>query len=140
MNDPGELQGLVPDRLRIRQSKILLDRLAVDVDIGFHDFEIGHPQRLLVSIELWLDPAELPSDDEPLSAWNYDHLRNEVRRLAASRRFNLQETFLRALYDRLASLRGVQDLRVQSTKPDVYEDAHGVGVEIASLRTNSPQR
>ena len=25
------------------------------VDIGFHDFEVGTPQRLLVTVEVWVD-------------------------------------------------------------------------------------
>ena len=24
-------------------------------DIGFHDFEVGVPQRLLITVELWLE-------------------------------------------------------------------------------------
>ena len=24
-------------------------------DIGFHEFEVGTPQRLLVTVEIWLD-------------------------------------------------------------------------------------
>ena len=27
-------------------------------DIGFHDFEIGMPQRLLITVELWLEDAD----------------------------------------------------------------------------------
>ena len=40
-----ELQGMVPDRLKVRQSRILLDSLDVMTDIGFHEFEVGAPQR-----------------------------------------------------------------------------------------------
>ncbi len=61
-----KLQGLMPDNLRVRSSRILLESLAVQTDIGFHDFEVGSPQRLLVSIEIWLEddrrrPATTPS-------------------------------------------------------------------------------
>ena len=133
MTNPIALQGIIPDHLRVRQSKIMLDGLEVMTDIGFHEFEVGRPQRLLIRVELWLDPAESPDDDEPASAWNYDFLREEVRRIAGSRRFNLQETLIQALFDRFAACRGVQALRIASSKPDVYADARGVGVEIASF-------
>ena len=44
MNDaPVRLEGMVPDHLKVRQSKILLDSLEVMTDIGFHEFEIGRP-------------------------------------------------------------------------------------------------
>ena len=39
--------------------------LEVQADIGFHDFEIGAPQRLLVTVEIWLDDALPPADDDP---------------------------------------------------------------------------
>jgi dihydroneopterin aldolase len=132
MNDV-KLQGLVPDNLRVRSSRILLEALEVQTDIGFHDFEVGAPQRLSVTIEVWLDDASPPADDDPERAWNYDFLRVEVEEIAGSGRFNLQETFAQAVFERLAAFRGVRALRIRTSKPDVYPDAHGVGVELASF-------
>jgi dihydroneopterin aldolase len=139
MSDP-KLQGLVPDELKVRSARIVLESLEVETDIGFHDFEVGAPQRLLVTIELWLDEVVPPPDDEPARAWNYDFLRSEVREIAASRRFNLQETLAHAVFERLAAFRGVRALRVRTSKPDIYPDAHGVGVEIASFDGVWPDR
>ena len=42
-SDEPKLDGLVPDHLRVRSSRVLLDSLEVQADIGFHDFEIGVP-------------------------------------------------------------------------------------------------
>jgi dihydroneopterin aldolase len=133
MNDP-KLQGLIPDALKVRSARILLESLAVQTDIGFHDFEVGTPQRLLVSVEIWLEDDKVPIADDPERAWNYDFLRTEIEEIAASRRFNLQETLAHAVFDRLAAFRGVRALRVRTSKPDIYPDANGVGVEVASFR------
>ena len=127
------LSGLVPADLRVRSARILLEALEVKADIGFHEFEIGAPQRLQVTVEIWLKDLLPPSDDDPATAWNYDFLRSEVEELAAARRYNLQETLAHAILDRVAAFRGIADLRVRISKPDVYPDAHGVGVEIASF-------
>jgi dihydroneopterin aldolase len=132
MTEP-KLAGLVPDTLRVRSARILLESLEVRTDIGFHEFEVGAPQRLAISVEIWLDDPTLPPNDDPQLAWNYDFLRAEVEEIAGSRRFNLQETLAHAVFDRLAAFRGVRALRVRTSKPDVYPDAHGVGVEIASF-------
>jgi dihydroneopterin aldolase len=129
----ARLVGLVPDDLKIRSARIFLDSLEVTTDIGFHDFEVGAPQRLLVSVEIWLDDPAPPRDDDPAHAWNYDFLRREVQELAAARRYNLQETLANAVFERIAAFRGVRALRVRTSKPDVYADAAGVGVEIASF-------
>lgn len=128
-----KLDGLVPDHLRVRSSRILLDALEVQADIGFHEFEIGQPQRLLVTVEIWLEDVSPPANDDPALAWDYDYLRTEVEALAGGRRYNLQETLAHAIYQRFAALRGVKALRVATAKPDIYDEARGVGVEITSF-------
>ena len=128
-----KLQGIVPDHLKVRQSRILLDSLEIQADIGFHDFEVGKPQRLLVTVEIWLEDLAPPADDQPDAAWDYDLLRSEILRIAGERRYNLQETLVHAIYRRLAAMRGVKALRVKSSKPDIDQDAQAVGVEIASF-------
>ncbi len=133
MSEP-ELQGLVPEALQVRSARILLDALEVQVDIGFHEFEVGTPQRLLVTLEIWLEDMTPPPEDDPERAWNYDFLRAEVEEIASSHRFNLQETLAHSVFERLAAFRGVRALRIRTSKPDIYPDAHGVGVEIASFR------
>jgi 7,8-dihydroneopterin aldolase/epimerase/oxygenase len=133
MSSDAKLTGLVPDKLRVRSARILLEGLEVKADIGFHDFEVGTPQRLLVSVEIWLEDSSMPAGDDPARAWNYDFLRIEVEEIAAARRYNLQETLAEAMFERIAAFRGIRALRIRLSKPDVYPDAHGVGVEIASF-------
>ena len=134
------LRGLVPDNLDVRSSRILFDGLEVTADIGFHDFEIGSPQRLVLGVEVWLDPASLPTDDDPGRIWDYDFVRSHVRELAGARRYNLQETFARAIFDGIAAMRGVRALRIRMSKPDVYPDTRAVGVELASFVGAWPER
>jgi len=128
-----KFSGLKPDHLKVRSARIVLEGLEVMVDIGFHDFEVGAPQRLLISAEIWLEDMAPPAGDDPTEAWNYDFLRKEVEALAQARRYNLQETLAHAVLDRIAEFHGVRAIRVRTSKPDVYPDAHGVGVEIASF-------
>ena len=135
----NNLDGLVPAALAVRSSRILLDSLAIEADIGFHEFEIGRPQRLLVTVEIWLDELAAPADDQPEAAWDYDLLRGEIIRIAGERRYNLQETLVHAIYRRIAAMRGVKALRVKSAKPDIYSDAAAVGVEVASFAGLAPQ-
>jgi dihydroneopterin aldolase len=129
----AHLDGLVPDRLAPKTRKIVLDAYELPVDIGFHDFEVGTPQRLTVTVEVWVDERAFAAVDERASAWDYDFLRTEIGTLAAGRRFNLQETFVREIYDLVAARRGVTALRVSTRKPDIYPDCAGVGVELSSF-------
>jgi dihydroneopterin aldolase len=127
------LDGLVPERLAPRTRKIVLEDYRLEIEIGFHDYEIGRTQPLLVTVEVWVDGASFASADEPAYAWDYDFLRTEIGALARSRRFNLQETLVREIYALVAARRGVAALRVRSRKCDIYPDCAGVGVELASF-------
>ena len=131
--DEPRLDGLVPAALAPKTRKIVLEDYCLPADIGFHDFEIGTPQRLTVTVEVWVDEASFPADDDAASAWDYDFLRTEIGALARARRYNLQETLAQAIYELVAARRGVTALRVSLRKPDIYPDCAGVGVELASF-------
>ena len=133
MAEAPKLDGLVPDALRPKTRKIVLEDYCLPVDIGFHDFEVGTPQRLLVTVEVWVDEASFPSTDDQADAWDYDFLRTEIGTLASGRRFNLQEKLAQEIYELVAARRGVTALRVSLRKPDIYPDCAGVGVELASF-------
>jgi len=133
MTSESSLAGLVPEHIKVRSARIILESLEVNTDIGFHEFEVGKPQRLLVTVEIWLEDPSVPPADDPMRAWNYDFLRSEVEEIASARRYNLQETLAHDVFNRIAAFRGVRALRVRTSKPDVYPEAHGVGVEIASF-------
>lgn len=132
MTTPPVLDGIVPPSLAPKTFRIVLQDFDVPVDIGFHDFEIGTPQRLLVTVEVRLEPDAFATEDTAAAAWNYDFLRTEIKRMTEGRRFNLQETLAREIYDLIAARKGVAGLKVSTRKPDIYPDCAGVGVEISS--------
>lgn len=105
---------------------ILLEEVEVALDIGFHEHEIGAPQRVLVTVEVHVDSA--PPTDDPADAWNYDQLYRDVLALARSRRWNLQETLADAIWRAVRARPGVARARVWTRKPDIYPDARAVGV------------
>ena len=139
MTDEPQLDGLVPRDLMPKSARVIVDGLEVQADIGFHEFEVGQPQRLLISVEIWLEELAPPPGDDPAHAWDYDFVREQVMKLAVARRYNLQETLAHAIYMRLAGIRGVKALRVSTAKPDVYPDTHRVGVEYASFSGALPE-
>jgi 7,8-dihydroneopterin aldolase/epimerase/oxygenase len=123
----------VPPGLLPKTRKIMLEDFDLQVDIGFHAFEIGAPQRLRVNIEVWLTAGFFPDCDTVAAAWDYDVLRTAVLALVAGRRFNLQETVAHEIYQLIAARPGVAALRVSTRKPDIYPDCAAVGVELSSL-------
>nr|ART37947.1 F15 [uncultured bacterium] len=133
MTTPPPIDGLVPAHLAPRSHRIFLQDYDLPVDIGFHAHEVGAPQRLLVTVEVWVTAEAFADEDTAAAAWNYDFLRTEIARMTTGRRFNLQETLAREIYALIAARAGVERLRVSTRKPDIYPDCAGVGVEIASF-------
>lgn len=131
--DPVSLDGLVPEHLLPRTRRIVLRDFAVPVDIGFHDFEVGNPQRVFVTVEVWLEEAAFAAEDRVSAAWDYDFLRTEILRLVEGRRYNLQEMLARDIYTLVAARAGVKGLRIATSKPDVYPDCAAVGVDLSSF-------
>lgn len=119
--------------------KVVLEGFTLDADIGFHPYETGVPQRLVVDLEIWLDPAVFPVADGQAHAWDYDWLRPEVARLVQDGRHDLQETLARRIFDLVAARPGVVALRVRTAKPDIYPDCDAVAVELASWSSVTPQ-
>lgn len=127
------LAGLVPDVLRPVSRKVMLEGMALMVDIGFHEAEIGVPQRVLIDVEVWLDAAHFPDDDHVASAWDYHWLHETLTAMTTGRRFRLQETLAHEIYALTAARAGVTALRVSTRKPDVYADCTSAGVVLSSF-------
>jgi len=116
----------------LRTHKIVLEDLSLDVDIGFHDFEIGRPQRLLISVWATIDLKYWPKSDCAEASWDYDFIRQSIHALAKGRHFNLQEVLARKIFQMIAARPGVTALSIFLRKPDVYPDAAAVGVWLSS--------
>jgi dihydroneopterin aldolase len=86
-----------PEQLRPRTRKIVLEDYTLDVDIGFHDFEVGRPQRIVLTVEVWLDAASFPTDDDA-ARWNLRlSFATRSPHWPRPRRYNLQETWSKAI-------------------------------------------
>ena len=111
--------------------RIFLQDLAIDASIGFHDFEKKAPQRVLISIDLFVPiSASTSAHDEVKDVIDYDFVRLGVKALAQSRHFNLQETLLDQICELCLKTPGVRAVRAESQKPDVYPDCRTVGIEV----------
>ena len=120
--------------MNIESYSLFLKRFEIETRIGIHDFERNAPQRLLISIEVEIDHDRLPTRDDIAETFDYDWLRDEVRRLVASRHFDLQETLVRAILDALSHRREVVRAVVETAKPDVYPDVAAVGCRVVARR------
>lgn len=110
---------------------LILDDLDVLMRLGIHPHE-AEPQRVRLSIRLTVDYAKAPSADRIEEVLDYDFVRDGVHRLAAEG-FALQETLVEAIATLCLDDPRVREVRVRSTKLDVYPDA-AVGCEVVRKR------
>jgi dihydroneopterin aldolase len=109
-----------------------MSEIEVLCSIGLHDFEKQARQRVLIDLEVALDPAREPSSDQVEDTLDYDVIREGVIRIASERHHDLQETLARRILDFTMSLKDVVGVTVTTSKPDVYPDCRAVSYRISS--------
>jgi len=110
--------------------RIFLKNFHVQISMGVHDFEKRARQRVIVNVDLYIDPDGRIQHDSIRETVDYDFVRNTVIEVAESGHFHLQETFCERILDICLQKLGVIAARVSSEKPDVYPDCESVGFEI----------
>ena len=116
---------LTPALARCR--RLFLRNHVVDINIGAHAFEQGHPQRVRINVDLYVPLAcSTPVDD--------DFVREAVRERVGRGHIQLQETLADDLLRALLAHPQVLAARVSTEKPDVYPDCEAVGVEVFAFK------
>lgn len=111
---------------------VILDDLDVAMRLGIHPHE-ATPQRVRLSVHLRVRYAAAPSADRIEEVLDYDFVRDGVHALASGPGFALQETLVEAIASLCLADPRVREVRVRSTKLDIYPDAT-VGCEIVRGR------
>ncbi len=73
--------------------RIFLRNFETRISIGVHDFEKQAKQRVVINVDLYLEPGGRIQRDHISETVDYDFLHREIAALADSGHFHLQETF-----------------------------------------------
>lgn len=109
-----------------------LDGLTVTMGLGIHPHEEA-PQRVILSVAMTVGYDAAVAEDRIEGVLDYDFVREGIHRLAAERRFALQETLCDAVAALCLADARVEEVRVRSAKPDIYPDA-SIGCEVVRRR------
>lgn len=124
-------------RLFIRRHEVL-------VRIGIHDFELIHPQRIWIDVDVYVPLAHTqPRSDHIDEVVDYDFIRGVVAERIRRGHISLQETLCDDLAKAILAHPGVHAVRLSTCKPDVYPDCESVGVEVFLVKppsVDSPAR
>ena len=110
--------------------RLFLRGMAVQAQIGIHDFEKTAPQRVLIDVDLYVSLAgSTPHDDRIDEVVDYDFIRAVVHERVARGHIGLQETLCDDVLNEILMHPAVQAAQVSTRKPDVYPDCDAVGVQ-----------
>ena len=114
--------------------RIFLKNFETRISMGIHESEKKARQRVMINVDLYLEPDARIERDHISETVDYDFLRREIGVLADSGHFHLQETFCERILAVCLARPGVVAARVSSEKPDVYPDCESIGFEIFGVR------
>jgi dihydroneopterin aldolase len=118
--------------------RIFLRDAIIQASIGVHERERVGPQRLRISVDLFVSLAvSTPRHDRVEEVLDYDFARATILGRIARGHVNLQETLVDDIANALLAHPGVVAVRVCTEKPDVYEDVAGIGVEVFRFKEPS---
>ena len=115
--------------------RVLLSDVAVDVRIGLHPWE-RHPERptrLIVNVEMFA-AWPLPESGPDSGFIDYDRVRDHISGWRGREHVELLETLVEELIGVCFALPPVEACRVRITKPHIFPEAAGAGVEIFRRR------
>ena len=112
---------------------VFLREVEVICSIGLHDFERAKKQRVLIDVEVRLDPDNEPTDDTVADTLDYDQVREAVLTLAEAQHYDLQETLARQIFDSISAMKDVVGVAVTTQKPDVYPNCKTVAYRLSNI-------
>lgn len=122
--------GAIDARLATDCRLLKLEKYAIKVRIGVHDFERLAPQRMWFDVALCVRLSEAPAAQDDIGqTLNYDFIRTAIQEIVGDTHHELQETLCDAMLARLLDHPQVQAAFVSTRKPDVYPDSESVGTE-----------
>ena len=119
--------------------RVFLRNCEISARIGIHDYEKKGPQRLIINVDLYIPLAiSTPLDDELTEVVDYSFIRDTIDSLVSRGHINLQETLCDELAQQLLVHPDVLAVRVATEKPDIYDNAESVGVEVFHIKREKP--
>jgi dihydroneopterin aldolase len=128
-----KLQPVIADAARSTRHVFVRD-LTVQALIGIHAHEKINPQKLLISIDLTVEETDISHEDQIHNVVCYEKVVNTIKAIINSGHINLVETLAETIAARTLENKLVLAARVRIEKPDAFEDAECVGVEIERIR------
>lgn len=113
-------------------TQIFLKRLTIRAQLGVFTHEKGRTQPLILSMRAWARVT--PVKDDLVETIDYNLFSDSARDLAENQHFDLVETFLNALADKVMENKQIVAGEFTAEKPEAIEGAECAGAIVFRLR------
>ena len=114
-------------------TEIFLEKFQVRANLGVFGHERGRTQPLIVTMRVWAVIKPVKDDlDETL---DYNKFANEAQDLGHDQHFDLVESYLNVLAEKLLTDQRIKALEIRALKPEAVVGATGAGAAIFRLNS-----
>ena len=118
------------------EKKILIKDLALDLKLGYYNFEKDKPQKVKFTLEIDYRDKKPTNDKDLKSIVNYDKIVKLIKKLVKNKHYNFLETLAEDVFDELFKDKRIDKITLQIEKLEIMKDCSSVGIQVSKKRSN----
>jgi len=118
------------------EKKILIKDLALDLKLGYYDFEKDKPQKVKFTLEIDYRDKKPTNDKDLKSIVNYDKIVKLIKKLVKNKHYNFLETLAEDVFDELFKDKRIDKITLQIEKLEIMKDCSSVGIQVSKKRSH----
>ena len=117
------------------EKKILINDLALDLKLGYYDFEKEKAQKVKFSLEIDYEDKKPTNDKDLKSIVNYGTIVKLITKLVKKKHYNFLETLAEAVFDELFKDKRIGKIMLKIEKMEILKECSSVGIQITKKRS-----
>ena len=118
------------------EKKILIKDLALDLKLGYYNFEKDKSQKVKFTLEIDYRDKKPTNDKDLKSIVNYDKIVKLIKKLVKNKHYNFLETLAEDVFDELFKDKRIDKITLQIEKLEIMKDCSSVGIQISKKRSH----
>jgi len=118
------------------EKKILIKDLALDLKLGYYNFEKDKSQKVKFTLEIDYRDKKPTNDKDLKSIVNYDKIVKLIKKLVKNKHYNFLETLAEDVFDELFKDKRIDKINLQIEKLEIIKDCSSVGIQISKKRSH----
>ena len=118
------------------EKKILIKDLALDLQLGYYDFEKEKKQKVKFNLEISYQNKNPTNDKDLKSIVNYSKIVKLIEKLVKNKHYNFLETLAEDVFDELFVDKRIDKIILQIEKLEILKQCTSVGIQISKKRSH----